>query len=197
MPEIALRIIESKILDMVKALLLDKKSQAPAPVKAVEESCVTCGGAYSYQNCPATDDNIYRDNIQEYVSQDAAANYNQGNTSYRSPIANQIRPPGFPPFCQFGNVTPPPKRPFEETTIEAINVIFNRNPIFRMLMPNWIYGDGWQHHAPGTNLGQEKKVISAYCSNTQRGDQQRLKSGAARDTKPPFLDGMIVFTKQA
>ncbi|GJU12689.1 reverse transcriptase domain-containing protein [Tanacetum coccineum] len=33
--------------DMVKALLLDKKnqSQAPAPVKAVEESCVTCGGS--------------------------------------------------------------------------------------------------------------------------------------------------------
>nr|GEV53479.1 reverse transcriptase domain-containing protein [Tanacetum cinerariifolium] len=29
--------------DIVKALLLDKKSQSPAPVKAVEESCVTCG----------------------------------------------------------------------------------------------------------------------------------------------------------
>nr|GFB63536.1 reverse transcriptase domain-containing protein [Tanacetum cinerariifolium] len=33
--------------DMVKALLLDKKSQSPAPVKAVEESCVTCEGAHS------------------------------------------------------------------------------------------------------------------------------------------------------
>ncbi|GKF10732.1 hypothetical protein Tco_0048658 [Tanacetum coccineum] len=32
------------------------------------------------------------------------------------------------------------------------------------------------------NTGQEKKVISAYCSNTQRGDQQHLKSGAARGT---------------
>ncbi|GKC17851.1 reverse transcriptase domain-containing protein [Tanacetum coccineum] len=85
---------------MVKALLLDKKnqSQTPAPVKAVEESCVTCGGAHSYQNCPATDGNVYRDNIQEYVSQAAAANFNQGNTGYRPPmVANQIRPPGFPP----------------------------------------------------------------------------------------------------
>ncbi|GKB78305.1 hypothetical protein Tco_0945200 [Tanacetum coccineum] len=27
---------------------------APASVKAVEESCVTCGGAHSYQQCPAT-----------------------------------------------------------------------------------------------------------------------------------------------
>ncbi|GJX69506.1 reverse transcriptase domain-containing protein, partial [Tanacetum coccineum] len=82
---------------MVKALLLDKKSQAPTPVKAVEESCVTCGGAHSYRNCPATNGNVYHDNIQEYVSQAAAANYNPGNTGYRAPIANQIRPPGFPP----------------------------------------------------------------------------------------------------
>ncbi|GJY08553.1 hypothetical protein Tco_0375607 [Tanacetum coccineum] len=34
----------AELKDMVKALILDKKnqSQAPAPVKAVEESCVTC-----------------------------------------------------------------------------------------------------------------------------------------------------------
>ncbi|GJU01510.1 reverse transcriptase domain-containing protein [Tanacetum coccineum] len=90
----------AELKEMVKALLLDKKnqSQAPATVKAVEESCVTCGGAHSYRNCPATDGNVYRDNIQEYVSQAAAVNYNQGNTGYRPPmIANQIRPPGFPP----------------------------------------------------------------------------------------------------
>ncbi|GKB80198.1 reverse transcriptase domain-containing protein [Tanacetum coccineum] len=86
----------AELKDMVRALLLDKKnqSQAPATVKAVEESCVTCGGAHSYRNCPATDGNIYRDNIQEYVSQAAAVNYNQGNTSYHPPmVANQIRPP--------------------------------------------------------------------------------------------------------
>ncbi|GJV03260.1 synaptobrevin, longin-like domain protein [Tanacetum coccineum] len=38
---------DRNLKDMVKALLLDKKSQAPAPVKAVEENCVTCGGAHS------------------------------------------------------------------------------------------------------------------------------------------------------
>nr|GEX29057.1 reverse transcriptase domain-containing protein [Tanacetum cinerariifolium] len=49
----------AKLKDMVKALLLDKKSQnqSPAPVKVVEESCVTCG-----------------------------VNYNQGNISYRPPM---------------------------------------------------------------------------------------------------------------
>ncbi|GKF18005.1 reverse transcriptase domain-containing protein [Tanacetum coccineum] len=52
----------------------------------VEQSCVTCGGGHSYQNCPATDGNIYCDNIQEYVSQAAAANFNQGNTTYQAPV---------------------------------------------------------------------------------------------------------------
>ncbi|GKG24420.1 hypothetical protein Tco_0395048, partial [Tanacetum coccineum] len=91
---------------MVKALLLDKKNQSPAPtpVKAIEESCVTCGGAHSYQTYLATTGNVYRDNIQEYVSQAAAANYNQGNTGCRAPISNQIRPPDFPPVQNNHNV---------------------------------------------------------------------------------------------
>ncbi|GJW28409.1 reverse transcriptase domain-containing protein [Tanacetum coccineum] len=96
----------SELKDMVKALLLDKKnqSQTPAPVKAVEQSCETCGGGHSYQNCPATNGNIYRDNIQEYVSQAATVNYNQGNANYRPRmVANQIRPPGFPPMQNHQN----------------------------------------------------------------------------------------------
>nr|GEU66576.1 reverse transcriptase domain-containing protein [Tanacetum cinerariifolium] len=67
-----------ELKDMVKALLLDQKSQnqSHAPVKAVKESCVTCGGAYSYCNCLATYGNVYRDNIQEFISQASAVNYN-------------------------------------------------------------------------------------------------------------------------
>nr|GFB66473.1 reverse transcriptase domain-containing protein [Tanacetum cinerariifolium] len=66
----------SELKDMVRALLLDKKNQSlalassstPAPVKAVEPNCVTCG-----------------------------ANYNQGNTGFRPQmVTNQIRPPSFP-----------------------------------------------------------------------------------------------------
>ncbi|GJS42825.1 reverse transcriptase domain-containing protein [Tanacetum coccineum] len=96
----------AELKDMVRALILDKKNQklSSTPVKAVEQSCVTCGGGHSYQNCPATDGNIYRDNIQEYVSQAAAVNYNQGNASYRPQmVANQIRPPGFPPMQNHQN----------------------------------------------------------------------------------------------
>nr|GEV82865.1 reverse transcriptase domain-containing protein [Tanacetum cinerariifolium] len=63
---------------------------ALAFVKAVEESCVTCGGAHSFRQCPAIDGNIfsgYQDKIHEYVSA-AAVNYNQGNTGFRP--QNQI-----------------------------------------------------------------------------------------------------------
>nr|GEY86504.1 hypothetical protein [Tanacetum cinerariifolium] len=103
-PTISSEVAELK--DLVRAFLLDKKNQSSAPVsssthapvKAVEPNCVTCGGTHLYQNCPATSGNAYRDNIQEYVSQAAAANYNQGNTDFRPQmVANQIRPPGFPP----------------------------------------------------------------------------------------------------
>nr|GEX89008.1 reverse transcriptase domain-containing protein [Tanacetum cinerariifolium] len=96
----------AELKNMVRALILDKKNQSsapvqsptPAPVKVVEPNCVTCGGTHSYQNCLATNENVYRDNIHEYVSQASVANYNHGNTSFRPQmVANQIRPPGFPP----------------------------------------------------------------------------------------------------
>nr|GEU31236.1 hypothetical protein [Tanacetum cinerariifolium] len=67
----------------------------PASVKAVEETCVTCGGAHPYYQCLAAGGNTFpelRDNIQGYVSA-AAVNYNQGNLGYRPLcMANQIRP---------------------------------------------------------------------------------------------------------
>ncbi|GJU11906.1 reverse transcriptase domain-containing protein [Tanacetum coccineum] len=95
-PDVAALTTEvSELKNLMKTMLIDKqKAQAPATVKAVEQSCVTCGGAHSYKNCPATDGNVYQDNIQEYVSQAAAANFNQGNTNSRPPmVSNQIRPP--------------------------------------------------------------------------------------------------------
>nr|GFB10010.1 reverse transcriptase domain-containing protein [Tanacetum cinerariifolium] len=70
----------------------------PASVKAVEEICITCGGAHPYYQCLAAGGNTFpelQDNIQGYVAA-AAVNYNQGNYVYRPPgVANQIRPPGF------------------------------------------------------------------------------------------------------
>ncbi|GKA48640.1 reverse transcriptase domain-containing protein [Tanacetum coccineum] len=93
--------VTSAMTAMMKQL---QATTTPASVKAVEESCVTCGGAHSYRQCPATDDNTftgYHDNIQGYVS--AAAmnnNYNQGYRPQGDPhfrASNQMCPPGFPP----------------------------------------------------------------------------------------------------
>nr|GEV62340.1 reverse transcriptase domain-containing protein [Tanacetum cinerariifolium] len=80
----------AELKDMVKALLLDKKSQnqSLAPVKAVEESCVTCGGAHSYRNFPATDGNIYRDNIQEFFVNSNSASTSSSGTLSSNTIAN-------------------------------------------------------------------------------------------------------------
>nr|GEV04870.1 hypothetical protein [Tanacetum cinerariifolium] len=60
----------------------------PASIKAVEEICVTCGGAHPYYQCLVTGGNTFselRDNIQGYVAA-AAVNFNQGNSSYH-PLA--------------------------------------------------------------------------------------------------------------
>ncbi|GJZ17129.1 hypothetical protein Tco_0553252 [Tanacetum coccineum] len=77
-PGISSEVAELK--DMVKALLLDKKNQSPAPtpVKAVEESCVTCGGAHSYQTCPATTGNVVQPPAYQAPAYQAPAPQNQG-----------------------------------------------------------------------------------------------------------------------
>nr|GEU78012.1 reverse transcriptase domain-containing protein [Tanacetum cinerariifolium] len=61
---------------------------ASAMTQILKQHQLTCGGAHSYRQCPATDGNTfsgYHDNIQGYVSA-AAVNYNQGNTGYRPQI---------------------------------------------------------------------------------------------------------------
>nr|GEX42355.1 hypothetical protein [Tanacetum cinerariifolium] len=64
----------------------------PASVKAVEEICVTCGGAHLYYQCLAAGGNTFpelQDNIQGYVSA-AAVNYKQGNSVYRPPGSGSL-----------------------------------------------------------------------------------------------------------
>nr|GEY41508.1 hypothetical protein [Tanacetum cinerariifolium] len=52
-----------------------------APIKAVEEVCVTCGANHSYNHCPLTRGNelpIFHDNIQQFQTA-AVGNFIQGN----------------------------------------------------------------------------------------------------------------------
>ncbi|GJU27589.1 reverse transcriptase domain-containing protein [Tanacetum coccineum] len=49
-------VVTSAMTAMMKQL---QATTTPASVKAVEESCVTCGGAHSYRQCPAIDGNTF------------------------------------------------------------------------------------------------------------------------------------------
>nr|GEU46562.1 hypothetical protein [Tanacetum cinerariifolium] len=89
----------SALTTAMTAMLKQLQSNPPlAQVKAVEEICVTCGGAHPYYQCLAAGGNTFpefRDNIQRYVLA-AAGNYNQGNPGYRPQgVDNQMRPPSF------------------------------------------------------------------------------------------------------
>nr|GEZ38120.1 reverse transcriptase domain-containing protein [Tanacetum cinerariifolium] len=79
-----------KLADQISTLvdIFAKKVIAPASVKAVEESCVTCGGAHAYYNCPNTDSN------QPSVCV-AKGTYNQ--VSLQNRASNYMAPPGFAP----------------------------------------------------------------------------------------------------
>nr|GEV07179.1 reverse transcriptase domain-containing protein [Tanacetum cinerariifolium] len=155
----------AELKDMVKALLLDKKSQnqAPATVKAVDESCVTCGGAHSYRNCAATEGNIYRDNIQEFVSQAFAVNYNQGNTNYRPPMmSNQIRPPGFPPVPNNVQLNQRNNQNRFNQNQNRVNN-FNHGPVYQptVFQPPAYQAPAYQALAPQTQ-GVSNEDFSAY-----------------------------------
>nr|GEU57131.1 retrovirus-related Pol polyprotein from transposon 17.6 [Tanacetum cinerariifolium] len=116
---------------------------SPAPVKAVEEICVTCGGAHPYYQCLVAGGNTFLefgDNIQGYVSA-AAVNYNQGNPGYRPQgVANQIWPPVANPKGDLKAITtrsgvsyvgpsiPPPVVENEpEATKDTVNPTNNEN----------------------------------------------------------------------
>ncbi|GKE26250.1 hypothetical protein Tco_1441634 [Tanacetum coccineum] len=81
------------LTDAVKAMLLQNKTPSPAPVKAIEEICVTCGRLHPYYECLAIDGNTFNASA-------ATGTYNQGGSGYRPQretnyhACNQMRPPG-------------------------------------------------------------------------------------------------------
>nr|GEV67598.1 reverse transcriptase domain-containing protein [Tanacetum cinerariifolium] len=68
--------------------IVNKKVITPATVKAIEKSCVICGGAHAYYDCITTDSN------QSSVCA-TTGTYNQ--VSPPNQASNQMAPPGFTP----------------------------------------------------------------------------------------------------
>ncbi|GJT59211.1 reverse transcriptase domain-containing protein [Tanacetum coccineum] len=83
----------NQMLNQMKSLVVT----TPAPVKAVEEVCVTCGSNHHFNLCPLTrggnDFPIFHDNIQQFQQTAAVGNFLQRNQP--SNLASQMRPPGF------------------------------------------------------------------------------------------------------
>ncbi|GKA24411.1 reverse transcriptase domain-containing protein [Tanacetum coccineum] len=69
----------------------------PAPIKAVEEVCVTCGSNHNFNHCSLTrggnDFPVFHDNIQQFQQTAAVGNFLQRNQP--SNLASQMKPPGF------------------------------------------------------------------------------------------------------
>nr|GEU74737.1 hypothetical protein [Tanacetum cinerariifolium] len=107
-----------KLADQISTLvdIFAKKVVTSAPVKAVEESCVTCGGAHAYYNFPNTDSN------QPSVCV-ATGTYNQVAPQNRA--SNYMAPPGFAPNQAstldtfLSNTIPNPKGEMKEITTRS------------------------------------------------------------------------------
>nr|GFB08274.1 reverse transcriptase domain-containing protein [Tanacetum cinerariifolium] len=91
----------AELKDLVRALLLDKKNQfsastsspTPAPVKAVEPNCITCGGTHSYQNVSATRGNVYRDNIHDIAPVQPPVAQPETQTPISEPVVAPVSAP--------------------------------------------------------------------------------------------------------
>ncbi|GKD21639.1 hypothetical protein Tco_1223342, partial [Tanacetum coccineum] len=82
------------LTDAVKAMLLQNKTLSPAPVKAIEEICVTYVGPHLYYECLATDGNTFNAFAATGTYNQGGPEYSaQGETNYRA--SNQMRPPVF------------------------------------------------------------------------------------------------------
>nr|GEW63830.1 reverse transcriptase domain-containing protein [Tanacetum cinerariifolium] len=89
-----------KSLNDIKALVVTSL----APIKAVEEICVTCGANHSYNHCPLTRDGnefpIFHDNIQQFQTT-AVGNLVQGNLVLKK-LPEKLGDPGrFLISCDF------------------------------------------------------------------------------------------------
>ncbi|GJV24650.1 reverse transcriptase domain-containing protein [Tanacetum coccineum] len=159
----------NKLADQLSTLveIVSKKVVTPAPVKAVEETCVTCGGAHSWYNCPATDNN------QASVCA-TTGTYNQINPPNR--VSNQMAPPGFAPVQNNG------QNRFNQNQVQGNN--FNRGNNFHGNQgfqaqnnhaPNF-QNQGFQNQPFQVPNNQVQQEISNDFSSYKRNNDQMLRN---------------------
>ncbi|GJR21917.1 reverse transcriptase domain-containing protein [Tanacetum coccineum] len=157
-----------KLADQLSTLvkIVSKKVVTPAPVKAVEETCVTCGGAHSWYNCPATDNN------QASVCA-TTGTYNQVNPPNR--VSNQMAPPGFAPVQNNG------QNRFNQNQVQGNNFRgnnFHGNQGFQNQnnhAPNF-QNQGFQNQPFQVPNNQVQQEISNDFSSYKRNNDQMLRN---------------------
>ncbi|GJX97308.1 reverse transcriptase domain-containing protein [Tanacetum coccineum] len=158
-----------KLADQLSTLveIVSTKVVTPALIKAVEETCVTCGGAHSWYNCPTTDNN------QASVCA-TTGTYNQVAPPNR--VSNQMAPPGFAPVQNNG------QNRFNQNQVQGNN--FNRGNNFHGNQgfqaqnnhaPNF-QNQGFQHQPFQVPNNQVQQEFSNDFSSYKRNNDQMLRN---------------------
>nr|GEW77047.1 reverse transcriptase domain-containing protein [Tanacetum cinerariifolium] len=120
-----------KLADQISTLvdIFAKKVITPASVKAVEESCVTCGGPHAHYICDATNSN------QSSVCL-ATGTYNQ--VAPQNHDSNYMAPPGFAPVqnSQNCNTIPNPKGEMKAITTRSGSTAHIQPSVTQILEPD-------------------------------------------------------------
>ncbi|GJR33286.1 reverse transcriptase domain-containing protein [Tanacetum coccineum] len=161
-----------KLADQLLTLveIVSKKVVTPAPVKAVEETCVTCGGAHSWYNCPTTDNN-------EASVCATTGTYNQVNPP--NCVGNQMAPPGFAPVQNNG----------QNRTFASLRVLFLSNtipnPKGEMKAITTRSGVAYEGPSIPTNPSP-KKVVERETEKTTDKEQSNFQ-GSTAHIPPPVI----------
>nr|GEY90735.1 hypothetical protein [Tanacetum cinerariifolium] len=149
-----------KLADQISTLvdIFAKKVVTLAPVKAVEESCVTCGGPHAHYNCDATSRN------QPSVCV-TTGTYNQVAPQNRA--SNYMAPPGFAPVQNSQNR-------FNQNQGQVNN--FNRGNNFHGNQPFQIPNQGFQSQPFQVSNNQVQQGLSNEFSSYKKANDQMMRN---------------------
>ncbi|GJX27499.1 hypothetical protein Tco_0233795 [Tanacetum coccineum] len=166
-----------KLADQLSTLveIVSIKVVTPAPIKAVDEICVTCSGPHSWYNCPNTDNN-------QASVRAATGSYNQVYPPNR--VSNQMAPPGFAPVQNNG------QNRYNQNQGQGNN--FNRgnnlhvlhsNPKGEMKAITTRSGVAYEGHSIPTNPSP-KKVVERETEETMDKEQTNFQGNTAHILPP-------------
>ncbi|GJY20251.1 hypothetical protein Tco_0392817 [Tanacetum coccineum] len=88
--------LEDKMTIKMKQMMNEMKAlvvTTPAPVKAVEEVCVTCGSNHNFNHCPLTrggnDFPVFHDNIQQFQQTAAVDDFSEMMLSFNAKLSHR------------------------------------------------------------------------------------------------------------